>query len=616
MSVSNREASDVVTNNAVFLTEGAYLPDFDPIGTHSTSVRFESKKNDVTLFSSRLPTLEDLSCPNTINDESHPSLAPVLSTAVETADPWTITDKHYDTISAEVESFSATLPNGCTLPPQHVLIRYLEKYMRCVQEYLPFIHIPTLRIESRPVELVLAMAVLGAQYSFDRVQAYELYFIVRAIVAEKKQRTLRQQATRFLVGSLRSKSGHSALLGKVQTNILLLSFAAWADPVVREDAIGIASNLALLTSQLGVSDVENSGGVLVEEEWLSWTMAEEARRSVLAAYVQCNMLSLVSGMLPQIEHSKLRLRLPSFAAEWKATSESEWRSICKVKNLSLSRGVDELFTDNVPDSEIPRLSSFAIYILINCVLQGICTRRSRTCTDTNSDQYSRQMYERALSRCQKYWNSIQETTQDSGLDPLYAKGPLAMTGGALLRLAYIWLSYGRNLSQDFVLNYHSDDVNLSLALQSALDLQIDRSTTTHAAVLQCAHSLSVPARLGISFMTTTKTAVWSIEQSICWLESAMFLQHWLLYLSDYVQNSGNEALNATEEHLLAIVEDIINSTVFANSLVGLDSRATRLNMMAKTVVKIFATIFQGVNVLDIENVIGARLQRLSSLSLP
>jgi hypothetical protein len=598
------------------LAEGTGLPDLSYAEFESRTIHTETKKNDVTLFSSRLPTLEDLICTDITPDKPHPLSTISVPTAVKYAEPWTITDNHYEAISAEVQSFSAILPNGCTLPSQHVLIRYLEKYMRCVQEYLPFIHIPTLRIESRPAELVLAMAVLGAQYSFDRVQAYKLYFMIRAIVAEKKQRTLRQHATSFLVGSLHSTRDDSTLLGQLQTNVLLLSFAGWADHIVREDALGIASDLALLTSQLGILDDENSGDAPVEEEWLSWTTAEEARRSVFAAYVQCSMLSIISGNFPQIEYNKLSLRLPSFAAVWKATSEREWRSVCKASTLSLSRGIKELFTDNTPDSGTPRLSSFGLYILIHNVLQDISSRKPWNCADTMLDQKSQQMYERALSRCQKCWDSIQETAQDSGLDPLYAKGPLAMTGGALLRLAYIRLSCGRNLSQDFVLDYQSHNVDMNPAVQSVSGVHIDRSATTHAAVLQCAHSLSVPARLGISFMTTTKTAVWSIEQSICWLESAVFLQQWLLHLSDCIQDNGNEALNAMEERLLAIVEDIIQSTVFANALEGLEDRSSRLSTMAYTAVKIFATIFQGVNVLDIENVIGGSLQRLSSVNLP
>jgi hypothetical protein len=112
-------------------------------------------------------------------------------------------------------------------------------------------------------------------------------------------------------------------------------------------------------------------------------------------------------------------------------------------------------------------------------------------------------------------------------------------------------------------------------------------------------------------MTTTKTAIWSLEHSLCSLESAILLKDWLDIISTNVRSSGPDALQIVERRLLGIIMDIIKGTSLADTLDILEDFASQIQRMACTVIKIWAAIFQGVNVLDIENVIGAGLQLLA-----
>jgi hypothetical protein len=105
-----------------------------------------------------------------------------------------------------------------------------------------------------------------------------------------------------------------------------------------------------------------------------------------------------------------------------------------------------------------------------------------------------------------------------------------------------------------------------------------------------------------------------LEHSICSLESAILLKDWLVMISATIRSSGPEALQKVENRLLEIITDIIRGTSLAGTLDVLEDHASHIQRMAHTVIKIWAAIFQGVNVLDIENVIGAGLQLLVDTS--
>jgi hypothetical protein len=90
------------------------------------------------------------------------------------------------------------------LPSRDSLTRHLEKYLVCVQEFLPFIHPATFSVEQRDVELLLAVAALGSLYRFEYAKSYELYFMAKAILREKTRREDLQSTSDFLPGQSHS----------------------------------------------------------------------------------------------------------------------------------------------------------------------------------------------------------------------------------------------------------------------------------------------------------------------------------------------------------------------------------------------------------------------------
>jgi Fungal specific transcription factor domain len=558
-------------------------------------------KSSFAQFSSRLPTLDDLEDDDQDDVDDASKQENTHHTGVD-IEPWNLDKSRYEKFQFEVQEFSALLPNGCSIPAQNTLIRCLEKYLQCAQEYLPFIHSATFQAEHKPAELLLAMAALGSRYLFEHTESYELYFIAKAILTEKIRREGLQSASDFLCGQSISALVNSGELERLQTFILLIEFASWADKRISRDALLMASQLAILIRESGISESDKATQNL---QWLSWVAAEERRRTLFAAYTLFNLHSIVFDTPPLILNHEIGLCLPGYAAQWRSTSAVQWKQAALQPEIGFQVRLGSLFgvAESLEDSCI---SSFANYLLIQGLVQEIYHKCHKSVTTQHLDNVK--SFETALRRWQTSWETTQESSHDSNLDPLYAKGPLALTGAALLRLAYIRLSSGHNLSKELF---------LSLNPQCMLQRQngIRRSQQVNRAVIHAAHSFSIPVRFGISFMTTTKTAIWSLEQSICSLESAILLKDWLDMISFTIASSGPDALPKIERRLLGIITDIVKGTSLASTLDVQEDYASHIQRMAGTVIKVWAAIFQGVNVLDIENVIGAGLQHLADTSL-
>ncbi|KAF2646025.1 hypothetical protein P280DRAFT_377221, partial [Massarina eburnea CBS 473.64] len=278
----------------------------------------------------------------------------------------------------------------------------------------------------------------------------------------------------------------------LQTFILLVEFASWAHRRIAKDALCMASQLAVLIREAGVSESDEA---TQDIEWESWVAIEERRRTLFAGYLLFNLHSIVFDTHPLILNYEIGLYLPDYAAQWRATNAEQWKQGPRQPECGFQDGLRRLFSETESRRE-PNLSSFANYLL----MQGIIQEMYRECpifTNTTARSDRDRRFETALRTWQLGWETMEESSHDSDLDPLYAKGPLALTGDALLRLAYIRLSSGHKLSKTLLL---SRDAQRMLRKPKPLA----RSQQVNRAVMHAAHSLSVPVRLGITLMTTTK----------------------------------------------------------------------------------------------------------------
>lgn len=577
---------------------------FPLVGTLPTSIA--PRSSCFNLFASRLPSMcesED-DTEEEVEDETEDEVGdgapmddPAESVGSDDSTPWFITLSTYERLCAEVQSYSNLLPMECSVPSVDTLTRYLETYLRCAQKFLPFIHPTTFSAEERDVELVLAVAATGSQYRYELAKAYELYFIAKAILMEKLRLDGLRVSSDLLSGQADLTRSRTNDIGKMQTFILLINFASWGDKRISPDAASMNSQLAMLVRENGLSVPDK---MPQDIDWSSWIPAEEKRRTLLAAYVLFNLQSIAFDIPPLIMNHEVGLFLPGYVEQWGAQNAAQWRRAPRQVERQFRGELRSLY-DSTGISKNVRLSSFSNYLLIHGLLQQIYIDRHGSAGSLEPETIKSS--ETALRAWQISW----ERSDESTLDPLSPKGPFGLSATALLRLAYIRLNSDfspcRGLLTGEVQCIFNDSSGLS------------RSPHTDKAILYASHALSIPVRLGILYMASNQTAIWTIEHSLCSLESALLLKNWLEIISEAVRTGSIESLRKFEKKLLRVITGIIRETCLAGTLDILEDDTSRIQRMASTVLSLWAGIFQGVHLLEIDNAIGAGLRLLADPTL-
>ncbi|OCT46653.1 hypothetical protein CLCR_01856 [Cladophialophora carrionii] len=570
------------------------MQDILPIALFDSTILNDAAPSTQPVPSKTFPTLTS-HLPSMDGIEHSPEANDILEAwAVESEVPWSVSGAAHEKLQLEVQAYSEVLDDGYEISSRKTLARNMEAYFRCNQELLPFIHPATFSAGRQDVELVLAVAALGALHRLEHSEASELYSVARAILLEK----LRRENPPFLSYLLTEESDHDLEsrddLGNLQTFILLIQFVSWANQDILPEAFVMSSQLACLIRQ---NSPTQSDQVPLDAEWSSWVAHEERRRTLYAAYTLSNIHSIAFNRPPLIRNHEVYLFLPSDAERWKSTTASQW---CRSRR-SVDQGFQEVFRNLLDGKETSTdapLSSVALYVLIHGILQEILLMRQQWPGPMLPQ--TMKSFENALCAWQRSW----ELTRDSTRGPLSSNGPLGLTATALLRLAYIRLNANYSLDQGLV----SEDLRNII---TGPQLSLTHSLSLHRAVLHATHALSMSVRLSLELTARITSPFRSIEQSLCGLECALLLKDWLELIAMAVASSGVEGVRRIEKSVLQIIHGIIQETPLAKKPNIFEDDASQIRAMARDVIKLWANIFEGAQ-LGFDKAITAGLQLLAS----
>lgn len=215
---------------------------------------------------------------------------------------------------------------------------------------MPFIHCGTWNITDHPVELVLGMAAVGAQYCFEHRSSERLFFAGKAILLTRLAATAdkfgpRTSSSLALIGSSKRQSAKALIASlafdpveAVRTLIALMGFATWEPkPEMVREAFALQGLLAQVLRDIGL-DEDDTGSKLSEETrssfnnrrnntqtaWITWVADESRRRSKLIAFSFLHTHSVAYNVYPVLRSNEIKLRLPCSTKEWKASSATSW----------------------------------------------------------------------------------------------------------------------------------------------------------------------------------------------------------------------------------------------------------------------------------------------------
>lgn len=537
--------------------------------------------------------------------------------------PWRISPDEYQELSQRIAPWARVLPHPFAFPSRHTLSRYLEGYFRGFHAHLPFLHTATLTPGALGPELVLSLAAVGALYRFEHAKGVELYRVARALINCRLDELCEETVSR-LTGSSPGYTGFTYLPGESDRNrhdppspilahgqqglrllqglLVLMAITSWGEKALVRDALSMASQVATLVREFGISTPEDT--TTKEISWEDWTRAEERRRTLFVAYVLFNLQCTAFNVPPMILNQEVRLNLPASAAEWKSQTAIEWSSFYNNTPWP-PRPFQETLEQLLSGTPIHRegsISAFGNYTLIHGLFLQIFYAHNTlgpSAKGSLSEDFVKKM-EAALRAWQESW----EATHESTLDPSSPKGPIGFNSTALLRLVYIRLNANIGPYRQL---FTRDPAVIARAFTDGKVSVCNRSPHLDRAILQCIHALSVPVRVGIAFVARTLTLNWSFQHALSNLECAFLLTHWLRTLALCVESSGLESLRLDEQKLLNMLVTLVRETELADSLDSTGNHASRIRRLAASVARLWAETFKGFQVFEIVYVVGQSL---------
>ncbi|KAJ9601971.1 hypothetical protein H2200_013530 [Cladophialophora chaetospira] len=574
-------------------------------------------------FGSRLPSLQPEESPAAPPNEQG-------STSRSLSD---ITMEDRQNVSLKLAEFAHVVPTTFQLPSRLALSRYLAGYVNGFHEHLPFLHLPTISVNNSCIELILAMAAVGAQYCFEGQKGVELFHVSQAIAMHRiRQRDARLAAshrssevspqysgpgkgTDMTTGETPRSGSLSGCLGlpsqpdsdsgthsedlmqSAQALLLLMAMATWAKhrEILRE-ALAIQSVLATLVRDDGFKNQPVPGDI----SWSDWIRHETTKRTKFIVFCFFNLHTIVYNIPSLILASEIDLSLPCNASEFKAPTASKWKELRARSGpeVGLQTALHRLFSRTSNDATSYN-SSLGNYVLVHALLQHIFFVRqiSRYRLDNDGDLRSDDVA--AIEQALRNWQLAWKRNPESSLDPMSPNGPVTFNSTALLRLAYIRLNVdlgpGRALDT-------RDPVQIANAFRDSPSVK--RTPKLVRAVLHSAHALSIPVKIGIHLVAQTQTFMWSIQHSLCTLECAFLLSKWLEALS--LPDSG-PAITNDERKIATLVKTMLDETEFAMPVdVAIESPAA-MKYLSAGVLRVWAQVFRGAQTWAIVDVIGTSL---------
>ncbi|KAI0968305.1 hypothetical protein F4678DRAFT_197226 [Xylaria arbuscula] len=593
-------------------SERAVLADIEQPATAPSKLSGHAGSS-LSRYGSRLPSLQP--------EERPPSTRPHLQPPSLNTRHLRVSTEFRQQIVDELSKFSGCFDPDFVLPSRHTLSRLIGGYVNNFHEHYPFLHLPTLRLETLHVELVLAIAALGSRYTRDTEQGVELFHVARSIVLERIHwsqimitaspclgQSQRRGSSAFAAPNMvTSEERKSTLVEMIQTILLLIAIATWYryEPGAT-DALSMRSVLHSLAREEEISRSQEQEC----NDWKSWVQFETIKRTQMVVFCIFNIHTILFDLPPMKLAGEVRLDLPCSETEWRADSESRWHDAYSVSGLprhDFRAAFVRLFSNDDAASELPQRSPVNISALGGCgmihaVIQQIwLTRNARLPHQQERSRLSPEemnTFERALRRWATHW----ERNQESSLDPLSPHGPVTFTSTALLRLAYIRL----NLNLGPVRSLESWDANM--IAQSIHDSPgVERDAQLTRAALHCAHALSIPVKLGINYVVTTQLIHWSNQHALCSLECAILLAKWL---ESVTMPNPTPALTPAEHMVLDFVIQLVAEAEYKISAEKLAEQKGRLSAI---IVRLWARLYQVDSVWQMVNVIGRSLNLYADL---
>lgn len=270
------------------------------------------------------------------------------------------------------------------LPSRHSLTRYIKSFFGGFHLHMPFIHVPTWRLEDHPVEVIFGIAAIGAQYCFEKRAAEQLFFAGKALIMYKLAESTENHDAHTAPNVVESDSHHitsmttkTSSIEIIRALLTLMGYATWdPKPAMVRQAFAVQETLTQYLRSEGLHEVGPSEvSPSLDREWHSWIAEESSRRTKLVAFSFLHTHSIAYDVYPPLRSNEVGLRLPCSTLEWSTSSAVLWdtarRSIPKPQ-LYFKEALSFLLDQkNEPARLDPIPTPLGNYVLLHGLIQRI-----------------------------------------------------------------------------------------------------------------------------------------------------------------------------------------------------------------------------------------------------
>lgn len=314
-----------------------------------------------------------------------------------TAFSWRVSSDIRARFNAALKEYHSIIPDF-VLPSRHTLTRYIISFFGGFHSHLQFLHAPTFRLDSRPIELILAICATGAQYCFEHRNAKTLFRAAKAIVLESlskgeyaisrraesvsplgglSSQLLQQQPSYTILSSnleLSNSRSHEPM-DTIRCLLILMGYATWEDSELLREALNLQGILGRCLREVGLRETLEISSSSSSVSWTDWSEQESVRRTKLVSFTFIHVHSIAYNVYPALRSNEIHLRLPCSTREWNAQSAAQWQAArrdIKAEQLHFQDALSHLLTNSEKNAHInPTPAPLGNYILLHGLLQRI-----------------------------------------------------------------------------------------------------------------------------------------------------------------------------------------------------------------------------------------------------
>ncbi|CAN6646506.1 hypothetical protein TRVA0_021S02234 [Trichomonascus vanleenenianus] len=340
------------------------------------------------------------------------------------------------------------------LPSTLELQRYINAYLDNFGKHIPFLH-HTLEFTAENMPLALAMASIGALYTFEHANSASIFEISRCCIHAYLETRRDSQSQNHGEQSNGNNNHKDTPLWLVQALVLGVIYGLFSsDKVANEIAVAQAVAVVSLAKSAGLNKppfgyISADDSNTVESKWQYFIRVQERIRTMHVVHtMSCLLVTSYDINLATLKNRDIECGSPCDESLWTAPSASAWWEVMRQKELDGSLreavvgpdfqvAINTLLSGNTLVGKVPQ---FTLLSLMYAIHLEIHEQRRKASSSSDLSDTLDTSWETQIEGALRAWETTWSLSPLASLSPSSQYGPLMSDSIPLSSLAHARVS--------------------------------------------------------------------------------------------------------------------------------------------------------------------------------